>query len=132
MNGPCVENHCHLCCLNTEMELTTKDIERLKAAGRRDFHATMDGSRRLLNRNGRCVFLSPAGLCSAYDTRPEGCRHYPWIYDATQCRIVLDTDCPGGGLFDPPDTEGIMLLVNTLEMERGGRSVITRCTRISP
>ncbi len=77
------------------MTLTEADVARLEAAGERRFYRIAeDGSCQLVNRGGRCVFLSPTGTCTVYQLRPEGCELYPLVLDLGSGRVVRDSFCP--------------------------------------
>lgn len=62
------------------MSLTLADVRRLERAGHRDFcELCDDGTLRLRNLAGRCVFLT-GSRCDAYPNRPDGCVLYPLIW----------------------------------------------------
>ena len=88
---------CGLCCRETEMLLSTKDIERLESKGyERDFFAQCDskGYVTLRNIHGCCVFFdTEKKCCKVRPFRPSGCRIYPVIYDEEK-GIMVDTICP--------------------------------------
>ena len=84
---------CFKCCINTQMILTRSDIERLVSRGYRGFYELRDGFYRLVNKNGKCIFLDESGLCRVYPVRPIGCRSYPLVYDEEE-GVVLDPLCP--------------------------------------
>lgn len=76
------------------MSLTEADERRLRRAGHRDFcrlHA--DGTLRLRNVDGRCVFLR-GGRCAAYPDRPDGCVLYPLIWFTDIDEADLHDFCP--------------------------------------
>jgi len=78
------------------MSLREADVVRLERAGFRNFcHEEPDGTLRLANIEGRCVFLVD-GSCSAYAARPEGCVLYPLIYleDGEGGEVGLHNFCP--------------------------------------
>ncbi len=89
-------SNCGVCCTETEMLLSKKDIKRLEDRGysqnqfvRYDTH----GYATLKNREGYCVFYDlTKRQCSEYENRPSGCRVYPVIVDEEK-GIVLDTIC---------------------------------------
>jgi Fe-S-cluster containining protein len=95
-NGECDE--VRLCCTDTEMTLTQADAERIDNLGfqRKDYLVhTDDGFCQLRNVDGYCYFYDPVSkLCRIYDSRPEGCRYYPIIYDMKKRKCVTDRDCP--------------------------------------
>jgi uncharacterized protein len=89
-------SNCGVCCTETEMLLSIKDILRLEKRGfkHRDF-AKYDklGYAQLKNRGGYCIFYDRTNRrCSVYTDRPSGCRVYPVIVDEEK-GIVLDTIC---------------------------------------
>lgn len=76
------------------MTLTQADVSRIEARGHSGFYRENDGGDlQLLNRDGRCLFLTSAG-CSVYDIRPEGCRLYPLMLEVRRDEVVHDTFCP--------------------------------------
>ena len=95
MKSPCIYNNCIHCCLETEMPLLKKDIERIERLGFNYdcFVINRDGWLQLKNCDGRCVF-SDGKQCLIYENRPEGCRSYPIIYDEDKNCAVLDEVCP--------------------------------------
>jgi uncharacterized protein len=93
-------SNCGVCCTETEMLLSKKDIARLEKRGfkHRDF-AKYDklGYAQLKNRGGYCIFYDKTNRqCSVYADRPSGCRVYPVIVDE-ESGIVLDTICESRG-----------------------------------
>jgi Fe-S-cluster containining protein len=88
---------CGVCCRETEMLLSCRDIERLEAEGyRRDFFVRLDseGYAMLRNHRGYCVFYdTEKKRCKVRAHRPSGCRIYPVIYDEDK-GITADTICP--------------------------------------
>ncbi len=89
-------SHCGVCCTETEMLLSKKDINRLEKKGYivRDF-ALFDkqGYATLKNRDGYCVLYDlDKRRCGVYAFRPSGCRVYPVIVDVDK-GVVLDTIC---------------------------------------
>ena len=89
-------SHCGVCCTETEMLLSKKDIKRLEKKGyslNQFAHYNIQGYAQLKNRNGYCVFYDLKNRhCSAYLERPAGCRVYPVILDE-EVGIVLDDIC---------------------------------------
>ncbi len=89
-------SNCGVCCTETEMLLSEKDIGRLKKHGiSRSFFVEIDkqGYTKLRNREGYCVFYNPKKRqCSVYSYRPSGCRVYPVILDEEK-GIILDDIC---------------------------------------
>jgi Fe-S-cluster containining protein len=88
---------CGVCCRETEMLLSLKDIKRLEKEGYdRDFFVRFDseGYATLRNQNGHCVFYDPGEKrCKVRAHRPLGCRIYPVIYDE-EYGITVDSICP--------------------------------------
>lgn len=89
-------SNCSVCCTETEMLLSQKDIIRLEKRGfDKNFFAKYDkqGYVQLKNRKGYCVFYDPnKHRCNVYLHRPSGCRVYPVILDEEK-GIVLDDIC---------------------------------------
>lgn len=98
----CQRNNCHLCCIETEMLLTKKDIHRIikKTSIPAEKFVTIneDGYRVLKNHQKdnevQCYFLDHNGFCSIYEIRPKGCKFYPYIWDLTEHKITTDDFCP--------------------------------------
>ena len=89
-------SNCGVCCTETEMLLSKKDVKRLEDKGyKRGQFAKYDkqGYAQLKNRDGYCVFYNLIKLeCRVYADRPSGCRIYPVILDEEN-GIVLDSIC---------------------------------------
>ena len=89
-------SNCGVCCTETEMLLSNKDIKRLEKKGfSQNQFANLDkqGYAVLKNRGGYCVFYNcKKRVCSIYVNRPSGCRVYPVILDEEE-GIVLDNIC---------------------------------------
>ena len=89
-------SNCGVCCTETEMLLSQKDIIRLEKKGFSKKHFVKYNKRgyaRLKNREGHCVFYNVEKReCEIYVDRPEGCRVYPVILDEEK-GIVLDSIC---------------------------------------
>jgi Fe-S-cluster containining protein len=90
-------SYCGKCCEKTEMELSSRDIERLEEAGysREDFTVTgEDGLTRLRNVGEWCYFYDPAEKkCQVYQDRPLGCFIYPVVYSNDE-GVITDELCP--------------------------------------
>ena len=88
---------CGACCIETEMLLSTEDIERLERKGcSKEFFVRFDraGYAILRNLQGHCVFYDAGKKrCKVRAHRPLGCRIYPVIYDEAK-GIVVDSICP--------------------------------------
>ena len=89
-------SNCGVCCTETEMLLSEKDINRIAKQGfsKRFFlKINKEGYAQLKNREGHCVFYnSEKQRCSIYANRPLGCRVYPVILDEEK-GIILDDIC---------------------------------------
>jgi Fe-S-cluster containining protein len=89
-------SNCGVCCTETEMLLSKKDIKRLENKGypqNRFVRYDKQGYATLKNRGGYCIFYDRKNRqCSVYEDRPSGCRVYPVIVDEEQ-GIVLDAIC---------------------------------------
>lgn len=86
---------CGVCCKETEMLLSTEDIERLERKGYRkdSFVQFNEGYPTLRNLQNHCVFYEVENhRCKVYHSRPLGCRLYPVILDE-QKGIVVDEIC---------------------------------------
>lgn len=94
MANPCTRHGCDICCFDTNMSLTVADRRRLERAGHHGFFAQhVDGSLRLVNVQGRCIFLEN-GRCIAYPNRPDGCVLYPLIWFTEEQETGLHDFCP--------------------------------------
>ncbi len=87
---------CGLCCRDTEMPLTPRDVERIEALGygREEFSVERGGVRYLRNVDGKCFFYEDGRGCRIYPYRPLGCSVYPVVLDAEEGRPVADPYCP--------------------------------------
>ncbi len=114
----CRKHNCHLCCLETEMELTGSDIKRLEKKGYKGFFRETETVRTLMNRKGKCFFLGDDDLCSIYRIRPEGCRVYPLMMDLETYEGTLDELCPHAEEFvvDPEDMIALHTIIGELEV----------------
>ena len=95
-NGEC--ESVRICCTDTEMTLTRKDVKRIETLGysKADYlFRTDDGFCQLRNIDGYCYFYEKeTKTCKIYESRPDGCRYYPIIYDMKKRKCVVDKDCP--------------------------------------
>lgn len=102
---------CGLCCLETEMTISEKDIQLIletkQDLKQEDFVIKgEDELYQLKNTEGHCVFLSPTTItCEIYEVRPKGCRFYPLIYDLEQKKCIFDDICPNPALFYDSKTD---------------------------
>ena len=89
-------SNCGVCCTETEMLLSKKDIKRLEKIGfSKNLFVVFDkhGYAQLRNREGYCFFYDRLNhQCSVYVERPSGCRVYPVILDEDK-GIILDSIC---------------------------------------
>jgi hypothetical protein len=125
MTNECAD--CGICCCETEMILSARDVARIKKNHPKklqsiDFYEkTTDGLFQLKNVEGYCFFLNPkTNSCEIYTLRPEGCRFYPLIYDPDKKACVLDHECPKPELFYPDKTSQLKTcekIVRFLESE---------------
>jgi uncharacterized protein len=90
-------SHCGICCTETEMLLSKKDIALLEKQGfDTKFFVKFDrlGFAQLKNMDGYCVFYNRIKQrCRVYISRPSGCRLYPVILDE-ETGTILDDICP--------------------------------------
>ena len=89
-------SNCGICCTETEMLLSKRDIKRLEKIGFIQNQFVIydkKGYATLKNLEGYCVFYDlKKRQCSVYANRPSGCRVYPVILDE-DVGIVLDKIC---------------------------------------
>jgi len=89
-------SNCGICCTETEMLLSEKDIARLEKKGfSKNYFVKYDkqGYAQLKNQEGYCIFYNPKKRqCNVYADRPAGCRVYPVIMDEEK-GIILDDIC---------------------------------------
>jgi uncharacterized protein len=89
-------SNCGVCCTETEMLLSKKDIKRLEDKGfnqNQFVKYNNQGYAQLKNRDGYCVFYDRKNRqCNVYIDRPAGCRVYPVIFDE-EIGIILDSIC---------------------------------------
>ncbi len=89
-------SNCGVCCTETEMLLSKKDIKRLEKKGfsqNQFVNYDEQGYAVLKNRDGHCVFYDLKNRqCSVYVDRPAGCRVYPVIVHEEK-GIILDNIC---------------------------------------
>lgn len=142
--GPCQRHACSACCWDTQMPLTTADIQRLAALGHDPARFSRLGDDRVPYLQTRdatmedaphappqvadkaeaprpCVFLVK-GACSVYADRPAGCRTYPFVL-TTDGKVIRDHDCPWRDEFprDPALPRTLQRIAFTLHRERDGR-----------
>jgi len=118
-------SNCGLCCEETEMELSIRDINDLEKAGyhRKKFSVTgEDGITRLRNVEGWCFFYNQTEKrCQVYEVRPISCYTYPVVY-SDNGEVVIDELCPMGHTISYQElkVKGRILikLINTLDKER--------------
>jgi Fe-S-cluster containining protein len=121
-------SHCGVCCTETEMLLSKKDIKRLKERGfnQKQFaRFDQQGYATLKNRDGYCVFYDRSKhRCSVYEDRPSGCRVYPVILDEDK-GIVLDSICQSRSSITPQEKhvkgKRVMKLLEIIDAEASVR-----------
>jgi Fe-S-cluster containining protein len=71
---------------------------------------------------GRCASLA-CGQCAIYDSRPRGCREYPW-YNVGG-RLHFDAGCPGisTGTDSRPDVQRIAPVEDYFALPGGFRTI---------
>jgi len=121
-------SNCGRCCEETQMELSSRDIERLEEAGyRREEFAVMDGDViRLRNVNGWCFFYSLTdSRCRVYGKRPLGCYLYPVVYFVNE-GVVVDELCPRGQTISEQElrSKGKILVKLLKEIDGEGKDTI--------
>lgn len=103
------------------MPLTLEDIKRISSLGFKikDFAIKTKKEWRLKNKYGKCVFLTENG-CKIYESRPEGCRLYPLVYDEASGEPILDDLCPYREEFKPKksDYERLFRLLKALSTNK--------------
>ena len=117
-------SNCGICCEDTVMELSSKDIEKIVDKGYRveEFTDLDKGVTRLKNVNGYCYFYNHVDKkCKIYENRPIGCYLYPVVYLENECAIV-DELCPRGHTISEQElrTKGKILdkFLKKIESER--------------
>jgi Fe-S-cluster containining protein len=89
-------SNCGVCCTETEMLLSKKDINRLEKKGfnqNQFVNYDNQGYAQLKNHDGYCVFYNRKNRrCAVYIDRPAGCRVYPVIVHEEK-GIILDNIC---------------------------------------
>ncbi len=97
---------CGLCCIQTEMLLSARDIKRIQlnyfnnSTIKDFFFKNEDGLYQMTNMENNCYFFNKNDKsCRIYDIRPKGCKFYPMIYDINKKQCILDGSCPRTSLF---------------------------------
>ena len=120
----CLKYKCIRCCLQTNMLLSEKDIDKICSLGmkREKFITRKNGWLMLKNKKGRCVFHN-GKYCTIYNHRPEGCQLYPLIYNKDFHQVLFDKDCPHPNWFTLTEEKKQQLfsLIDTLFIERKNR-----------
>ena len=109
------------------MTLTMADINRIRRLGYDpdDFiRIAKDGFAELRNIDGCCYFYdAESASCRIYHHRPQGCRHYPIVYDMALDKCAVDCECPSGSTISQAEIDSICAvvkrLVETLVSEAG-------------
>jgi len=88
---------CGICCKQTQMPLSKKDIKLLQKAGhnpKQFIRINKQGYAQLQNKQGYCIFYDTQNhTCKVYRQRPMGCRLYPIIYSEEE-GVIVDGICP--------------------------------------
>ena len=120
----CIKNKCIKCCKQTSMLLSYKDIGRIQNKGFNInyFVRKKNGWLKLKNKDGKCVFHN-GKICLIYDSRPDGCKIYPLIFNEENKNAVIDKECPykDSFNFNSKDTKKLYSLINQLKSERNNR-----------
>lgn len=120
----CFKNKCIRCCLDTNMILTYNDIKRINALGYvTDFFIEKkNGWLQLKNHNGKCVFHD-GKICLIYNSRPDGCRLYPVVYDKDNQIAKIDLECPNQDniKISKKIENRLFELINILYIEKNSR-----------
>ena len=88
---------CGLSCIGADVQLTEKEIEKIKSVTEKEFYeeyTTPFGNmrRRLKKINNRCIFLDDKLNCTIYQNRPLLCREYPFkVLFTAKNTSVIDT-----------------------------------------
>lgn len=122
---------CGVCCRETEMLLSAKDIERLERKGyHRNFFVRFDseGYSILRNQHEYCVFYdTEQRRCRVRAHRPAGCRIYPVIYHEEK-GIIVDSICPScDSVTEKQKTrqgEKVLKLLKTIDIEAKRRRIV--------
>ncbi|HLN89440.1 MAG TPA: YkgJ family cysteine cluster protein [Candidatus Binatia bacterium] len=122
-------SNCGVCCTETEMLLSKKDIKRLEEKGFSenqfvDFDS--QGYAQLKNRDSYCVFYDLENRqCSVYEDRPTGCRVYPVIFHEGK-GIILDDICESRKSITRSEKnlkgKRVIKLLETIDSEASKRS----------
>lgn len=120
MSNPCIERGCSACCHDTQMPLTNEDTARLAALGHSiaAFSRIDEHNERLLQNVGGACFFLKGGKCTVYNSRPAGCRIYPFVL-APGDTPERDVDCPWRSEFveRPGTTRNLLRIVGTIQRE---------------
>ena len=121
-------SNCGVCCTETEMLLSEKDIDRLLKKGfDLKYFVKFDkyGYAFLKNNKGHCVFRDIKNhQCNVYPDRPEGCQVYPVILDEEK-GIVLDDICQARSTIGENEKakkgKKVIKLLNRIDKEAASR-----------
>ncbi|MCL4430481.1 MAG: YkgJ family cysteine cluster protein [Chloroflexi bacterium] len=121
-------SNCGVCCTETEMLLSKKDIKRLERKGfnqNQFVNYDTQGYALLKNRDGYCVFYDlKKRQCSVYKDRPAGCRVYPVILDE-ETGIILDSICQSRSSITPSEKalkgKRVIMLLEVIDAEASER-----------
>jgi len=103
------------------MLLSNNDIEKIEKKGynRNYFVKSKKGWLKLKNKDRKCVFHN-GKICLIYESRPEGCKLYPLIFNKEYKSAVVDDECPYRDIlrFNLNDIKKLYKLILKIESER--------------
>ena len=103
------------------MLLSNNDIYEIEKIGFDNHYyvRSKNGWLKLKNKDGRCIFHD-GKTCLIYESRPEGCKLYPLIFNKEYKSAVVDEECPYGDnfRFDKLDINQLYDLVSRIKNER--------------
>jgi len=106
------------------MLLSNNDIKNIENKGfnRNFFVKSKKGWLILKNKDGKCVFHN-GKICLIYESRPEGCKLYPLIFNRELKSAIVDEECPyqDNFRFDKKNVNQLYRLVTQMIYERNIR-----------
>ena len=121
---------CGICCKQTQMLLSKKDIEVLQKGGHSSeqfIRINKQGYAQLQNKQGYCIFYeTQSHNCKVYRQRPTGCRLYPIIYSEEE-GVIVDDICPTNETVTQNEiknkTSTLMQLLRTIDEQAAKRQL---------
>jgi len=121
---------CGICCKQTQMLLSEKDIRLLQKAGHNPeqfIRINRQGYAQLQNKQDYCVFhYAQNHTCKVYRQRPTGCRLYPIIYSEEE-GVIVDDICPTNETVTQNEiknkTSTLMQLLRTIDEQAAKRQL---------